>query len=58
MGSIASIDGGCVVMTSTNDIFYLAIVFNAMLGLGAQLLLALAIIRFTASPPKKPEQDQ
>jgi len=45
-------------MTSTNDIFYLAIVFNAMLGLGAQLLLALAIIRFTASPPKKPEQDQ
>lgn len=45
-------------MTSTNDIFYLTIMVNALLGLGSQILLALAIIRFTARPPKKPEQDQ
>lgn len=43
---------------STNDIFYLTVLVNAVLGVGTQMLLALAIMRFTAKPPKKPEQDQ
>lgn len=43
---------------STNDIFYLTVIVNALLGVGTQLLLALAIVRFTNKSPAKREQDQ